>query len=37
VALEPGAAPVVRVLKIADFRPKAPRRERSYGTLRHAA
>jgi hypothetical protein len=37
-ALEPGAAPVVRVLKIADFRRKdRPRREeRSYAMLRAA-
>ncbi|MDX2235237.1 MAG: hypothetical protein NW200_12135 [Hyphomonadaceae bacterium] len=39
VALEPGAAPVVRVLNIADFRPRdrAPRLARRYDTLRKAA
>ncbi len=39
VAMEPGAAPVVRVLRIADFRPRkgAARPARTYGTLRRAA
>lgn len=38
VALEPGAAPVVRVLKIADFRRKdRPAPDRRYGALRRAA
>lgn len=39
VAMEPGVAPVVRVLKIANFRrpPAAPKRELNYGPALRAA
>lgn len=37
VAMEPGTAPVVRVLRIADFRARKTRTPRTYDTLRRAA